>query len=349
MSITVIYTIISLSAIGFIAATILYFVAQKFKVFEDPRIDEVDEILPGANCGGCGFPGCRGFAEACVKADDLGGLFCPVGGNDCMADVAKSLGKVAIEKEPMLAVLRCSGSHAKRPSVNKYDGAANCTIVSNLYGGETGCQFGCLGLGECVTVCDFDALEMDPVTGLPVVDPDNCTACGACVEQCPRDLFELRPKGKKDRRIFVSCMNKEKGGAKKIGCEVACIGCQKCVKECAFDAIVVTDFNAYIDPHKCKLCRKCVTVCPTNAIHELNFPERKIKKAKEDDKEGTIKVLKDKPIINTPEPIKVTEKSIKQEKAVEPEVKEKPVASDSKSNENKDNDTTSDKSINKEA
>jgi Na+-translocating ferredoxin:NAD+ oxidoreductase subunit B len=281
---TLVLTIISLSALGILLATILYFVAQKFKVFEDPRIDEVDEVLPGANCGGCGYPGCRGFAEACVKADDLGTLFCPVGGNDCMGDVAKVLGKEAVEKDPEIAVLQCSGTSSCRPRTNNYDGAPSCTIASSLYGGDTGCQFGCLSLGECVDVCNFDALHMDPETGLPVVDEEKCTGCNACVEQCPRDLFELRPKGKKSRRIYVACKNSEKGAAKKIGCEVACIGCQKCVKECKFEAITVTNFNAYIDADKCKLCRKCAPVCPTAAIHELNFPPRKVKPATDAEK-----------------------------------------------------------------
>ncbi len=281
MSTTVILTIVSLSIIGIVAATILYFVAQKFKVYEDPRIDEVDEVLPGANCGGCGYPGCRGFAEACVKSEDLGNLYCPVGGNDCMSSVAKVLGRTAVEKEPDVAVLLCNGACSLRPNTNKYDGAGSCTIAHNLYGGETGCQYGCLGLGDCVRVCDFDALHMDTETGLPVVDEEKCTACGACVKECPRNLFELRPKGKKGRRIYVACSNKDKGSAKKIGCDVACIGCRKCEKECAFDAITIENFNAYIDPQKCKLCRKCAPVCPTNAIHEINFPPRKVKVEKE--------------------------------------------------------------------
>jgi len=284
MSSLVIITIISLSAIGIFAAVILYYAAQKFKVYEDPRIGQVEELLPSANCGGCGFPGCRNFAEALVKADSLDDLYCPVGGNETMANIAKFLGHEATEKEPYIAVLRCNGACEFRPPVNKYDGARSCKIESNLYSGDTGCQYGCLGHGDCVEVCNFDALYMDPITGLPVVNQDNCTACGKCVEECPKDLFELRPKGKKDRRIFVACRNEDKGGIAKKSCSVACIGCGKCVKVCPFDAITMENFLAYIDPIKCKLCRKCVPECPTNAIHEINFPPRKVK-TEETDKE----------------------------------------------------------------
>lgn len=279
MSTTIIYTIISLSAIGAVAAIILYVVAQKFKVYEDPRIDQVEDALPAANCGGCGYPGCRGFAEALVKADDLSELYCPVGGNDVMKTVADILGKTVEEKDPLVAVVRCSGSPDKRKRTNEYDGATSCAIASSLYAGETGCQYGCLGLGDCVEVCDFDAIHMNPVTGLPEVIDDNCTACNACVTACPNDIIELRKKNKKDRKIFVSCVNHDKGGVAKKACDVACIGCGKCVKVCPFDAITLDNFLAYIDPNKCKLCRKCVEECPTNAILEVNFPPRKKKEA----------------------------------------------------------------------
>lgn len=279
MSTTIIYTIISLSAIGAVAAIILYVVAQKFKVYEDPRIDQVEDALPAANCGGCGYPGCRGFAEALVKADDLSELYCPVGGNDVMKTVADILGKSVEEKDPLVAVVRCSGSPDKRKRTNEYDGATSCAIASSLYAGETGCQYGCLGLGDCVEVCDFDAIHMNPVTGLPEVIDDNCTACNACVTACPNDIIELRKKNMKDRKIFVSCVNNDKGGVAKKACDVACIGCGKCVKVCPFDAITLDNFLAYIDPNKCKLCRKCVPECPTNAILEINFPPRKVKEA----------------------------------------------------------------------
>jgi len=132
-----------------------------------------------------------------------------------------------------------------------------------------------------VESCKFDAMYMDEETGLPVVIEDNCVACGACVDACPRGILELRNKGKKSRRIFVSCINKEKGGPAKKNCSVACIGCGKCEKVCKFDAITIENNLAYIDYEKCKLCRKCEPECPTGAIHELHFPPRKVKPATE--------------------------------------------------------------------
>ena len=275
MSQIILFTILTLVAIGAAAAIILYFVAQKFKVFEDPRIDEVEESLPAANCGGCGFAGCRNFAETLVKTDTWDGLFCPVGGNETMAKAASILGKEAIEQAPRVAVVRCNGTPEVRPRVNLYDGAPTCTIAHSLYTGEGGCPHGCLGLGDCVVVCDFDAIHMDPVTDLPVVIDEKCTACGACVDACPRNIIELRKKNKKDRKIFVSCINEEKGGVAKKNCSVACIGCSKCFKVCAYEAITMENNLAFIDSDKCKLCRKCMPECPTNAIHELLFPPRK--------------------------------------------------------------------------
>jgi electron transport complex protein RnfB len=275
MSQIIIYTIITLVAIGAAAAIILYFVAQKFKVYEDPRIDEVEEALPAANCGGCGFPGCRNFAETLVKSDSWDDLFCPVGGNDTMSKAAAILGREAIEQAPKVAVVRCNGTPEFRPRHTQYDGAATCAIAHSLYAGEGGCPYGCLGEGDCVVVCTFDAIHMDPVTDLPVVIDDKCTACGACVEACPRSIIELRKKNKKERKIFVSCINQEKGAVAKKNCSVACIGCSKCFKVCPYEAITMENNKAFIDSEKCKLCRKCVVECPTNAILELNFPPRK--------------------------------------------------------------------------
>jgi len=276
----VLYAVLSLGAIGVASAIVLYFIATKFKVIEDPRIDEVEEALPSANCGGCGFAGCRAFAEATVKQGNekhsLEGLNCPVGGNEVMAQVASILGLEVEEKDPLIAVVRCNGGIKNSPGKVSFEGATSCAFAHSLFTGEGGCPFGCLGLGDCVAACDFDAIHINPDRMIPEVN-DKCVACGACVEACPRDIIELRPKGRKEKRIFVSCINKEKGSVARKNCTVACIGCSACFKVCEFDAITMKDNLAYIDPFKCKLCRKCVEVCPTNAIHEINFPPRKKK------------------------------------------------------------------------
>ena len=270
-----IYTIIILVLLGSVAAVILYYIAQKFKVYEDPHIEQVTETLPGANCGGCGFAGCRSLAEAIVKSEDATGLYCPVGGDKVMNKVAELLGRTAQTKTPAVAVVRCSGSPEFRPRTSVYDGASSCALIHSMYIGDTGCPYGCLGCGDCVEACHFDAIKMDPVTMLPVVDDALCTACGACVKACPRSIIELRNKAKKDRKIYVSCVNKDKGGVARKYCQVACIGCGKCFKVCGFEAITITDNLAFIDSKQCKLCRKCVEVCPTGAILELNFPPKK--------------------------------------------------------------------------
>ena len=192
-----------------------------------------------------------------------------------MAKVADILGKEAIEQAPRVAIVRCNGTPEFRPRVNEYDGAPTCAIAHSLYAGEGGCPHGCLGEGDCVVVCDFDAIHMDPATDLPVVIDDKCTACGACVEACPRDIIELRKKNKKDRKIYVSCINEEKGVVAKKNCSVACIGCSKCFKVCPYEAITMNNNLAFIDSDKCKLCRKCVVECPTSAILEIHFPPRK--------------------------------------------------------------------------
>jgi Na+-translocating ferredoxin:NAD+ oxidoreductase RNF subunit RnfB len=273
----ILYTIATLAIIGAAAAVILYFVAQKFKVFEDPRIDEVEESLPSANCGGCGFAGCRAFAEACVKATDLGDLNCPVGGAETMDSVASILGLEAVKKAPRVAFIRCNGTCDHRPKTNSFDGASTCAISAANYSGETGCEYGCLGYGDCVASCEFDAIDLRAGMGVPLILDDKCVACGACVEACPKNLIELRKMYPKGRKVVVACRNEAKGGVARKSCEVACIGCGKCEKVCNFDAITIENNLAFIDSDKCKLCRKCVSVCPTHAIIEVGFPPRKVK------------------------------------------------------------------------
>ena len=273
----ILISLITLGLVGAISSIILFFTAQKFHVFEDTRINDVEEALPSANCGGCGFPGCRAFAEACVKAETMDGLNCPVGGAPTMENVANILGRTVVAAAPTVAVVRCGGTCDHRPRMNEYDGVQHCFIAHNLYSGETGCSFGCLGLGDCEVSCEFDAIKVNPLTKLPEVDEDKCTSCGACVKACPKLLIELRKKGPKSRRIYVSCRNEDRGPIAKKSCDVSCIACTKCEKVCPHEAITISNNLAFIHDDKCKLCRKCVEVCPTNAIVELNFPPRKPK------------------------------------------------------------------------
>lgn len=279
MDSTILTTVIMLGVLAAVLAVVLYVVAQKFKVVEDSRIDDVESVLPGANCGGCGCTGCRAFAESLVKADDISSLFCPVGGNAVMSKIAAVLGKQVEAKESTVAVVRCSGSCENRPRVNVFDGAVSCAVMSATYSGETDCNYGCLGKGDCVVACSFDAIKINPETQLPEVDENKCTACGSCVKACPKFIIELRKKGIKSRRIVVSCVNRDKGAIARKACKTACIGCAICRKNCEFDAITVENFLAYINADKCRLCRKCVDVCPQSSIIELNFPPRKPKVA----------------------------------------------------------------------
>ena len=276
----ILVAVIALGVLGLVLAAVLFLTAKKFAVEEDPRIAQVTEVLPGANCGGCGFPGCGGFAEACVKAADGGSLegkLCPVGGQPVMEQVAGILGLTAEAGEQRVAVVRCNGTCANRPRTVQYDGVRTCRIAHNTAGGETGCFYGCLGCGDCVAACPFDAIHMNPETGLPEVDETKCTACGKCTKACPRGIIELRPMGKKGRRMVVRCVNKEKGPVAKKACAAACIGCGKCVKTCEFEAITLENNLAYIDPAKCRLCRKCEEACPQGSILAMNFPPRKPK------------------------------------------------------------------------
>jgi Na+-translocating ferredoxin:NAD+ oxidoreductase RNF subunit RnfB len=267
-----------LGAIALVSAVVLFAASKKFAVKEDQRIAQAQELLPGANCGGCGFPGCSAMAEALVKGADAGsleGLFCPVGGQAVMGQVADLLGMAVANSEPKVAVVRCNGTCELRAKTIQYDGLRTCKAMNTCGAGETGCGYGCLGCGDCVEACQFDAIHINPETGIAEVDEEKCIACGACAKACPRNIIELRKRGPKNRRVYVSCVNKDKGAVAKKACNAACIGCGKCEKVCQFEAIKVENNVSYIDYNKCRMCLKCVEACPTHAIHAVNFPVRK--------------------------------------------------------------------------
>jgi Na+-translocating ferredoxin:NAD+ oxidoreductase RNF subunit RnfB len=258
-----------LGAIGLIAAIILFFVSKLFYVHEDPLIEEVAECLPLANCGGCGFPGCKGLAEAIVNAGSMKGLVCPAGNDKTFTDIAEALGIETVVMIPHIAVLHCNGSCTNAPEKAFYNSALSCAYAASIFVGKSGCVYGCLGCGDCVSVCKFDAIFMNPETKLPKINEYKCTGCSACVKVCPRNLIEIRKKDKLGRRVFVACSNQEKGATAKKNCTVACIGCGKCAKVCAINAIKIENFLARIDENKCNLCYKCVNECPTYAIHAV--------------------------------------------------------------------------------
>lgn len=268
MNPVILNSLISLSGIGVFLAVILYMIAKKFKVYENPKIDEIESFLPSANCGACGYTGCRAFAENLVKTNeaDFSNFFCPVGGNNVMKKIAEVLQFKALEKEKTVAVLRCKGSKQNAPSKNEYKGISSCYLAHLTYSGESGCAYGCLGLGDCIDVCKFDALHLDEETGLPVVDTEKCTSCGACVKKCPRHLFEIRPKS--DKYIYVACMNQDKGAVAKKNCKVACIGCGRCAKVYETDDVVIENNLSYIKPQIDveNYGGLIVGSCPTNAI-----------------------------------------------------------------------------------
>lgn len=257
-----------LGGIALISAIILYLASKRFAVSEDARILEIDAVLPQANCGGCGRAGCHDFANACLVAseEEFGSLNCPVGGRPVMNKIAAILGYAAVEQEPTVSVLRCNGTCENAPAKIMYDGVSSCRIANHVSSGLSGCPDGCLRLGDCVKACPFDALHIDETTGIPVVDEEKCTSCGACVRICPRQLFEIRPRGKNGRRVYVACRNTQKGAVARKNCKAACIACGKCAKICP--EITIENNLSYIPPavDAERFGAELAKACPTGAI-----------------------------------------------------------------------------------
>ena len=280
---SVIYTILCITALGFIFAMVLFVVARRFRVDEDPRIGQVEALLPGANCGGCGCAGCHAFAEKAVSSETLEHCFCPVGGNEVMGKVASVLGRTVADQAPKVAVIRCAGSNTCRPRPKSFDGMRSCRIAATLSLEESACRWGCLGYGDCAGVCTMQCITINPESGLPEVNTDICGGCGRCVKACPRGIVELRPKGS---MVYVSCVSKDKGASVRKACSAGCIGCGKCERICKSQAVKVIDNVAYIDFDKCTLCRSCVTECPVKAISAVNFPASPAVETGSNTKEG---------------------------------------------------------------
>ena len=249
--------------VGIIVAVLLGIAAEAFKVEVDERVVAVREELPGNNCGGCGYAGCDGLAAAIVAGDARVDQ-CPVGGAAVGAKIAAILGVEATASEPKVAYVKCAGTCDKAGRKYNYYGVDDCLKAVIVPGGGAKiCSYGCLGLGSCVNVCEFDAIRI--ADGVAKVDPEACKACGKCASTCPRHLIDMLPKSALERSVVV-CSSHDKGKGVKDACEVGCIGCGVCKKQCEAGAIDIVNNLAVIDYEKCTGCGKCAAKCPRKII-----------------------------------------------------------------------------------
>lgn len=257
-------TLVSLVSMGSMAALFAFGLAvasKKFAVETDSRVEEIEAVLPGVNCGACGYAGCSNFAEG-VASGEAAVNGCPVGGASVAKMVAAIMGVESDGVKRKVAQVLCKGGHEEAKQKGTYDGPTDCRIANATQGGDKVCTFGCLGYGSCVDACAFDAMYMDE-NGLPVVIEENCTACGKCVDACPRDIITLV---NEDQGVHIRCRSLLTGRFVRQACSVGCIACQRCVKVCPTGAIYMENNLAHIDYDKCTNCRECVAVCPMNTI-----------------------------------------------------------------------------------
>jgi len=264
MDINIIFiAVISVTTIGVLCAAILCIASKFMHVKTDERVAQLEEIMPGANCGACGFPGCSGYAKALVAGEAKANQ-CPPGGTELVAKISAILGVEAESLERKIAVVYCSGDVKARQKKMEYKGIQSCTAAKQLFAGENACAFGCLGYGDCKIVCPSNAICMEK--GLARIITGNCNGCSLCVKACPNHIISIE---NASTPVFVLCKNTEKGAVARKKCTSACIACTKCVKECPDGAIAIEDNLAKIDYNKCSGCGKCVDVCITKCIMRL--------------------------------------------------------------------------------
>ncbi len=261
MATEAVIAVIVIGGLTLILASLLFLADKWLRVYQDPRIDLLENMLPHTNCGACGYPGCRAFAEALVKAQASPGR-CTVSSAKGRQRIADYLGVAVGEEEKRVARLACAGGSNVARNRAHYSGVASCQAATQVSGGAKDCAWGCLGYGDCEVACDFDAIHMNP-HDLPVVDEDRCTACGDCVVTCPKNLFSLHPIS---HRLWVACSSQAAGDAILEGCEVACTACGRCAMDAPVGLIAMQDSLPVIDYSRDHQTRAPIQRCPTGAI-----------------------------------------------------------------------------------
>lgn len=259
----ILFPALLIGGLGLIFGLGLAFASKKFEVKVDERIAQVREVLPGANCGACGFTGCDGYAEGIVEGKcDING--CPVGGVELVTKLSGIMGVDASTAAPKTARVMCGGTTHYTTQKYQYDGIKECSAATSLHNGAKSCSYACLGFGDCVKVCAFGAIEI--IDGVAKINEKKCTACGKCITSCPKSIISLV---NKDSKYSVVCSNYYKGAVTRKNCQVGCIACGKCVRVCESKAVTVSKNKAKIDDELCINCGECEKVCPTRAIREF--------------------------------------------------------------------------------
>lgn len=263
----ILLAVIIVGATGLVLGLGLAIASIVMAVPVDEKEVAVREQLPGANCGACGFSGCDAYAAALAKGDTDKTNLCIPGGEDVSKKIAEITGLEAGEIDPKAAVVLCRGSFGNCASKFSYSGVKSCAMAQQLFGGPKSCSYGCIGFGDCVKACPYDAIKI--CDGVARIDPTMCRACGMCVSTCPKNIIELMPLGV--AKAAVLCKNIEKGAQTRKQCKTGCIGCMKCVKVCEYDAVKVENNVAKVDYKKCVGCGKCSENCPVKSISIINL------------------------------------------------------------------------------
>ena len=262
---TVLWAIIILGALGLLFGVLLAIAGKVFAVEVDPKEAAVLEACAGANCGACGYPGCSGYAAAVAKGEAPTNA-CVPGGAEAAAKIAEIMGVTAGSAEDNVAFVRCSGVCGHRAQKFEYEGIDSCLAATRLGGGSGAniCTYGCMGFGDCVKACPFDAMHL--VDGIAQVDRSKCVGCMKCAEACPKKLIDKLPRASTD---MVGCSSHDKGPVVMKYCDYGCIACQKCKRECPADAITIDNFLAKVDQSKCVHCGHCADICPRHCITDI--------------------------------------------------------------------------------